>query len=695
MNTFSRSVAATVSALALCTAGVAVPRATADTTPDDPQYGFAQYYIPQGQPEDVSQPPAGFTMAYTTLLGRHGSRTNVKTKHYNSIIKVIDKAEKADPANVTDLGRQVREDTRKLTEITDSMPADDKLEPPDSGATGTLTELGKREWQDIAKRNYTRNQDFYEKVAQVNKENTLQWYSSPKGRSQLSGINFAKGLHKANRNLDDAMGYTSRHVHVDPHVYEGDTNDLSWRSTLMVMYKNENAAGYEAYHRARKLPDRTTAYDRIKTSDAVKQAARHVALKVLSEDYVDTMDEREIRHLAEDLHGADGYSRLSSMNKKAPSSWSFAQLFSNETAKQFRLIDDAKSFYTFGPGRATSTDGYRIYEPLVTQLLTDVKQSTTGQSDIKGRFYFTHGETIGPVQSILQTPETWFPTAPGEVYTPDNGWNSSVAVPMASNIQWDAFTNEAGIILVRMLLNEKETFFGKKCLPIADGSHFYTLEELQACLPLDGTSDHADARPNEIWTPVVATEQVSVCTGETVAAAQGVTGLPHGSTPVITEPADTSKPGGTVQKIAVTLDNNVVRHLKVPVMVKQCVTETTTTTVTPATKTETETVKQPAPTVTVTHEPAPLTSTVTATPAPVVITRAPKPESDLQAGLKTAAVAAPAALAASLVPLAAVPSLIEMGVINLPAVQAVVAPFLRLLIALLGRYGIAASFIGL
>ena len=64
---------------------------------------------------------------------------------------------------------------------------------------------------------------------------------------------------------------------------------------------------------------------------------------------------------------------------------------------------------------------------------------------------------------------------------------------MGANIQWDAFQNDRGETLVRMLYNEKEIPFHDGCEPISADSTFYTIEELAECLPLNSTSDHSQA----------------------------------------------------------------------------------------------------------------------------------------------------------------------------------------------------------
>ena len=54
---------------------------------------------------------------------------------------------------------------------------------------------------------------------------------------------------------------------------------------------------------------------------------------------------------------------------------------------------------------------------------------------------------------------------------------------MATNQQWDVFSNGAGTLLVRLLYDEKEIDFKPSCagaryLP---GTHFYEYQALKAC----------------------------------------------------------------------------------------------------------------------------------------------------------------------------------------------------------------------
>jgi hypothetical protein len=71
--------------------------------------------------------------------------------------------------------------------------------------------------------------------------------------------------------------------------------------------------------------------------------------------------------------------------------------------------------------------------------------------------------------------------APGQPYTyADNPWRGANVAPLASNIQWDVF-RKGSRYLVRMLYNEQETAFRAGCRPVAKGSKFYDLDELERC----------------------------------------------------------------------------------------------------------------------------------------------------------------------------------------------------------------------
>ena len=125
-------------------------------------------------------------------------------------------------------------------------------------------------------------------------------------------------------------------------------------------------------------------------------------------------------------------------------------------------------------------------------------QDRAAGGNVAAEYRFGHAETIIPLAALLKLPGSETATPRGELYTWENSaWRGDQVAPMGANIQWDAFQNERGDTLVRMLYNEKEVPFNEGCEPISEGSTFYTIDELAACLPLGATSDHSKARIGE------------------------------------------------------------------------------------------------------------------------------------------------------------------------------------------------------
>ena len=94
---------------------------------------------------------------------------------------------------------------------------------------------------------------------------------------------------------------------------------------------------------------------------------------------------------------------------------------------------------------------------------------------------FTHAEEIFPLSTLLGLPGSTVQQPVGDEYTyANNPFCGASVAPMAANIQWDMFSN-GKTDLVRMLVNEKQTRFKAGCAPIARGSYYYSLSELESC----------------------------------------------------------------------------------------------------------------------------------------------------------------------------------------------------------------------
>jgi len=95
---------------------------------------------------------------------------------------------------------------------------------------------------------------------------------------------------------------------------------------------------------------------------------------------------------------------------------------------------------------------------------------------------FAHAETIIPLAALMELPSSDQQVPPSMTYTyADNPWRGARVSPYAANIQWDSYSNDAGICLVRMLYEEKQTRFKSSCRSFRPGSFYYDLSELRRC----------------------------------------------------------------------------------------------------------------------------------------------------------------------------------------------------------------------
>lgn len=122
-------------------------------------------------------------------------------------------------------------------------------------------------------------------------------------------------------------------------------------------------------------------------------------------------------------------------------------------------------------------------------LFTQGEDKADGTSDKGAVLRFTHAEEIEPLAVLLGLPGSTKGADPDKPYTYENNpWRGADVAPMAANVQWDLYAaggktggGKGTRYLVRMLYNEKETAFKPSCKPIAKGSRFYDLKELERC----------------------------------------------------------------------------------------------------------------------------------------------------------------------------------------------------------------------
>lgn len=150
-------------------------------------------------------------------------------------------------------------------------------------------------------------------------------------------------------------------------------------------------------------------------------------------------------------------------------------------AAWFGYLSDVEDFYEKGPSFADGDITYKMADVLLDDFFKQIEAKRDGTSKLGAELRFTHAEEIIPLAALMRLPGSTEGATSERPYTYDsNAWRGASVSPMAANIQWDVF-RKSDTYLVRMLFNEKETPFRQGCRPIAKGSSFYGLDELERC----------------------------------------------------------------------------------------------------------------------------------------------------------------------------------------------------------------------
>lgn len=475
------------------TAATAISLAPATAAEAQTYYSTKQPYSPAAPISSYSQPPAGFHQIYTTSVDRHGSRGLSGFKYDDLAQQMLQAAQER--GQLTELGE------RLIPQVEAMIKVNEALTGPGEPGYGNLTTFGREELRGIGVRNAARNLDFLERVA-ASESDKVKFMSSGVDRAIESGQQFGRGL------LSVAPGLRGSLV-------DGTENGavrLETREDLLYAHKDKKADSYKAYA-AWKNGDTLKA----KVAEAYaepesQQAAKQLLGKIFQPQFIAALESREetFTGRADESKKVEGIvdaalqfynlyiiaPALEDEAAKPKEGWIFDQYMDDSDGPTFAYLLDVEDYYEKGPAIAGETVAYDNYAPLLNHMISSVQERAQGGT-IAAEYRFGHAETIIPLAALLKLPGSEKGVPADEVMTYENSqWRGDKVAPMGANIQWDAFQNDEGVTLVRMLYNEAEIPFHDGCMPVADNSHFYTIEELADCLPLGSTSDHAKARPN-------------------------------------------------------------------------------------------------------------------------------------------------------------------------------------------------------
>lgn len=480
-----------IRALALATAvACAVSPATALAADGSTYYSTKQHYEPQGSA--YAEAPAGFHQIYTSTVNRHGSRGLSSFKYDDLAQQMLEHAK--EHGQLTDLGEKLIPQVEAMIIVNKELAGGTGQ---DAGY-GNLTVVGREELQGIGQRNAQRNSALMDRIE--NDDLKVKYISSGEDRANDSGWNFGNAWLSENPKLSDNLvdGMEDGHVTIET------------RTDLMYAHKDKNAPSYEKYSEWKDSETLDSKVEEAYAKPASQTAARSLLNKIFTEDFIAGLEDGSISFVGreKDDKTVEGIvdaalqfynlyiiaPALAHEEKTPAEGWIFDQYMDEASGPTFAYLLDVEDYYQKGPAIEGQTVAYDNFEPLLKEMIQGVKDRADG-GDIAAEYRFGHAETIIPLAALLKLPGSEKGIPADELYSWENSdWRGDKVAPMGANIQWDAFQNEHGETLVRMLYNEKEIAFHDGCEPIAEESTFYTIDELSECLPLGSTSDHSKAR---------------------------------------------------------------------------------------------------------------------------------------------------------------------------------------------------------
>ena len=154
----------------------------------------------------------------------------------------------------------------------------------------------------------------------------------------------------------------------------------------------------------------------------------------------------------------------------------------SDAAATFAFVEDARYFYSRGPGVTGNDRSYRAARVLLDDFFAAADRRLAGGGPV-AVYRFAHAEELVPFAALLALPGSTPLGSAHEVY----GWDTSdfrtaQVAPMAGNVRWTVWRDAAGTALVSVAANEVPTVLGRSCRADPDRPGFYRLDELRRCL---------------------------------------------------------------------------------------------------------------------------------------------------------------------------------------------------------------------
>lgn len=376
---------------------------------------------------EIVPPPKGYSLFFVQTIGRHGSRAETNDDGEERVLELWERANEMD--GLTEVGQDLKRDIERF------QAAEEQL------GYGELSRIGKAELAGLGRRTADVYAGFFERTQENGDE--IAFVSSPSNRTKESAQAMKGAIEKKYPDLTFAKDAVSERT--------------------LIIRGNPSATGERHIRRLRNVPD-------------VELAANNVLANIFMPEFIATLKDP----VSDALDVYEIYQRGPSM--KAETSVSFGQYVDRSDARILSELQGGEKFYRYGPGIEGEDNSYRRAKPLLNDFMKRLQERVDG-GKTAAVFRHGHGETLMPFTALTQLRSANRPESVGGLYGKDsNPWRGYISGALGGSVEWAAYRNEAGKILLTLRLNETTSRFSKACTPTEPEGPFYTLEEIKSCI---------------------------------------------------------------------------------------------------------------------------------------------------------------------------------------------------------------------
>ena len=377
----------------------------------------------------IVKPPKGYSLFFVETVGRHGSRTSIPSEENPRILKLWEQAKKENA--LTETGENLKSDIEQF-----------KADEKELGA-GQLTSLGKNELHGLGRRTADNYADFFRRVQEDGDE--IAFVTSNMKRTKDSAAAMKSAITERYPDLKIAKDAVSNR-----------TLRLGGKASFI---------GRDHIRRLRKVQD-------------VKEAANNILANIYQPVFIQTRIKDPVG-AAIDLYRL--FQRGPGM--RPHTNVTFKEYVDNADGEVMSEEQTGELLYRHGPGIRDETTTYSRARPLLNDFMKRLQERVDG-GKTAAVFRHSHGETVMPFTVLTQLRSANQQEPKGGLYTENsNPWRSYRSGLIGGNIEWAAYRNKRGKILLTLRFNEEPSRFSKACKPTdpPDGP-FYTLREIKSCI---------------------------------------------------------------------------------------------------------------------------------------------------------------------------------------------------------------------